>query len=98
MKNKINGILVGLIVATTVLFMFLMLSNITAHRHQIEEGNFTASRELRVAATANRARLDINLCIVSVPPQTRTPEYVHKCYDDAEKQNNIKVQRFGYGQ
>lgn len=46
----------------------------------------------------NQIRLDVDLCIVSVPPQTRTPQYVKACYDDAEKLGGVKIQRFGYGQ
>jgi hypothetical protein len=45
----------------------------------------------------NQTRLNVDLCIVSVPPQTRTPEYVHACYDDAEKLSGVKIKRYGYG-
>ena len=33
-------------------------------------------------------------CILSVPLATRTPEYITRCYDRAEKVNDITVDRF----
>ena len=56
-----------------------------------------AAEHLTVAAKANRARLDVGLCISSVSPIVRTPKYVKSCYDQIEKQYNITVERFGDG-
>lgn len=72
--------------------------NIVQHREQIETANVAASEQLRVAALGNRARGDINLCIISVSPTVRTPDYVKSCYDLVEKKHDIKVERFGDGQ
>jgi hypothetical protein len=66
-------------------------------RTQTEANISSVKNQLTGAAIANKARLDINLCIVSVPPQTRTPEYVHNCYVSVEKLDNIKVTRYGFG-
>lgn len=35
-------------------------------------------------------------CILSVPLATRTPEYIDRCYDQAEKVNSVKVDRFNH--
>jgi hypothetical protein len=72
-------------------------ANILEHRVQVETADSRSKEQLKKASTANKARLDINLCIVSVPPQTRTPEYVHNCYTGIEKMDNVKVVRYGFG-
>lgn len=85
-------VLVALVVIT--LFSLLRLSqvastnetNIVKHAKQVDD-----------VASANRVRLDVGLCIFSVSPTRRTPEYVKSCYDFIEKQSGIKVQRFGDG-
>lgn len=72
--------------------------NIDEHRMQIEENNTAAEVQLKLAASINRAKLDTGLCIFSVSPTKRTPEYVKSCYDLIEKQTGIKdLQRFGDG-
>lgn len=87
-------VVLGLVVVVTMFSLFRLnqiaasnQASIMAHTTQVDD-----------VAGANKARLDVGLCIVSVPPQTRTPEYVHACYDNAEKTDGIKIQRFGYGQ
>ncbi len=90
-------IVLGLMVAIT-LFSLLRLNqistdnkkNIDDHRSQVEETITNNSK-------TNRAKLDVGLCIFSVSPTRRTPEYVKSCYDQIEKETGIKVQRFGDG-
>lgn len=100
-----EALVLAMLIGITILSLYrvndLAIStqaNITEHRKQIEGINKEGSAQLNTAAAANRTRLDVDLCIVSVPPQTRTPEYVKACYDDAEKANGVKIKRFGYGQ
>lgn len=79
-----------------VILSLLVLLNVFAV-FQISNRARTASSQLHAVSNANKARLDINLCIVSVPPQTRTPDYVRHCYDTVDKLDNVKVTRYGYG-
>ena len=46
---------------------------------------------------SNNTYLRLNACIVSVPPQRRTPEYVKSCYDIAEKDTGATIDRYGDG-
>lgn len=72
-------------------------ANITDHREQIESGNSDASKQIAERATINQAKLDIGLCIISVSPTVRTPEYVKNCYETVEKSSGLKLERFGDG-
>lgn len=45
----------------------------------------------------NNTYLKLNACIISVPPQSRTPEYVKSCYNNVESANNTTITRYGYG-
>lgn len=97
--SKSLNVLISILVVMLVIYGQIdVRHNLADHRYQVETITDASTEQLRKAASANRTRLDVNLCIVSVPPQTRTPEYVHKCYDDAERVNNVKIERFGYGQ
>lgn len=110
-KEKLNIFLKFLVLLTLGGFIYFLLtinanlsdiaetnrSEIKAHRNQVEAGGITASNELSVAATANRARADIGLCIFSVSPTRRTPEYVKSCYDRVEAMFKVKVTRYGDG-
>lgn len=71
--------------------------NINDHRVQVEQGNIAANAEIISRANINRAKLDIGLCIISVSPTLRTPEYVKGCYDKIEKSSELKIDRFGDG-
>jgi hypothetical protein len=51
----------------------------------------------RSLSKENNTYLRLNACIVSVPPQTRTADYVKHCYATAEQQGGRQVDRFGYG-
>jgi hypothetical protein len=79
--NK-STVLIILIFAFVALGFAVIFSVLMANR--------TLSRE-------NNIYLRINACIVSVPPQTRTPQYVKQCYDTGEHQGGQAVDRFGYG-
>lgn len=72
--------------------------NIQEHRRQIENGTAQAVKEVVNDNALNRARLDVSLCIFSVSPIRRTPEYTKSCYDQIEQQYHAKIQRFGDGQ
>ena len=85
------------ILSLVVILTFFSLNRINQLATSNQKNIIEHAKQVETVTTANRARLDINLCIVSVPPQTRTPEYVHKCYDDAEKLYEVKVVRYGYG-
>lgn len=89
---------IGVFVFTVANFSKQQARNVADHRYQVETLTKESDKHLTEAALANRTRLDVDLCIVSVPPQTRTPEYVKACYDDAEKDSGVKIRRFGYGQ
>lgn len=71
--------------------------NIEEHRSVVETNAMAAEMQLKEAAGKNRARADVGLCIFSVSPTIRTPDYVKSCYDQIEKESGIKVQRFGDG-
>lgn len=45
----------------------------------------------------NNTYLRLNACIVSVPPQRRTPAYVKSCYDTATKDTGVHIDRYGDG-
>lgn len=62
--------------------------NIEDHRWQVEN-----------KANINKAKLDVGLCIISVSPTVRTPEYVKSCYDKIENSAELdeKLDRFGDG-
>lgn len=64
-------------------------ANIEEHRWQVEN-----------KANINKAKLDTQLCIISVSPTVRTPEYVKGCYDKVEASAEVeeKLERFGDGQ
>lgn len=87
-------VLVLIVLVTITLFSLFQLSkvadsnqkNIIKHAMQVDD-----------VGGANRARLDVGLCIISVSPTVRTPAYVKSCYDKIEKQYGIKVERFGDG-
>lgn len=87
------------------LFALLRINLIVANNERnTEEQRISQQRNTKAAlaevdkrAKANQARNDIELCIVSVSPTIRTPEYVSGCYDQIEKQLDLKVQRFGDG-
>jgi hypothetical protein len=49
----------------------------------------------REIAYENQTYLKANACIISVSPTTRTPEYVKGCYDQAEKEMHVTIQRYG---
>lgn len=51
----------------------------------------------RVLSQENNTYLRLNACIVSVPPQTRTQQYVKGCYDGAVAHSGKAVDRYGYG-
>lgn len=34
-------------------------------------------------------------CFVAVPYAQRTDEYIHSCYDKAEKATGVKIERYG---
>lgn len=61
-------------------------SNIKKHSTQIQD-----------AVGESQARQEIGLCIFSVSPIRRTPEYVKSCYDQIEEKYHVKIQRFGDG-
>lgn len=96
-----------ILAAVVAITMFALLSirgvaeenskNIAEHRTQIEVAQASTSKELIERANINRAKLDIGLCIFSVSPIRRTPDYVKSCYDEIEKESGIKVERFGDG-
>lgn len=100
----IQVIVLSIVVAIT---MFELLSvrtltqenrtNIDEHRSQIENASSDINHQLIVTSNINRAKLDIGLCIFSVSPTKRTPEYVKFCYDTIEQSSGIKVERFGDG-
>jgi hypothetical protein len=90
-------VVLGMLVVLNIFTVLDNRSNLSQHRTQTEANISSVKNQLTGAAIANKARLDINLCIVSVPPQTRTPEYVHNCYVSVEKLDNIKVTRYGFG-
>lgn len=96
-QGKFNTALRFGITGLLGLFIFLQLSFVSEVKNDLVEHRKQVETQINTATIANRARLDINNCIVSVPPQTRTPKYVKQCYDDTEKRLNIKVERFGYG-
>lgn len=52
--------------------------------------NFTLGKE-------NNTYLRTMVCIASVSPTKRTPDYVKLCYLEAEKHNDTQVERFGDG-
>lgn len=72
-------------------------NNINAHRYQLEKATLASQEQLKTAAIVNRARLDVINCIISINSNVRTPEYIKNCYDRAESQHNIKIERFGDG-
>lgn len=82
------------IVVVITLFSLSRLNQIATSNRSIVKNH---NDQVLTVGGANKTRLDVGLCIVSVPPQTRTPEYVHECYDNAEKTNDNKIQRFGFG-
>lgn len=91
-------VVLGTVVILAMFSLLRVNQNIEEHRYQVETANKTAEEQNKNYSFASRAMLDVGLCIVSVPPTTRTPEYVKGCYDQIEKQYNIKLQRFGDGQ
>lgn len=71
--------------------------SIYEHRQAVEDVSQQAQEQIKVAATANKGRADIILCIISVSPTRRTQEHVKSCYDQVDQALGIKVQRFGDG-
>lgn len=107
-QNKTNGklntflriaitILLGVFIYVQLSFISEVKQDLKEHRQQIEANALAANQQIATNAAANRARLDINNCIVSVPPQTRTQSYVFACYNSVEKDTGVHVKRFGYG-
>lgn len=104
MNGKLNTVLKILLIGVMAFVVYAVVNfsreqsiNIKEHRMSIETNNQNSKDQLTLAANTNKARADIGLCIFSVSPTRRTPEYVKSCYDLIEKQSGIKVQRFGDG-
>lgn len=92
-RGKFNVFLRLALLAALGIIVFLVIDyskqqsvNIIEHRDQVDNNS-----------VANRARLDVINCIISVSPTTRTPEYVKGCYDQVEETHDIEVQRYGDG-
>lgn len=107
-KNRFVLIFISIVLAVLGAISLLTLTslnrtandnqkNIAEHRDQVENANSEASKQLSERAGINQAKLDIGLCIISVSPTVRTPEYVKGCYDRVEKSSGLKLDRFGDG-
>lgn len=103
-KGKLNLFLRVAIIGLLGLFIYIQTSFISDvrrelldHRKRVEVSAQASQEQIAMASKANRARLDVGLCIFSVSPTRRTPEYVKSCYDQIEKEQGIKVERFGDG-
>lgn len=58
---------------------------------------FQSQTQIAEASLNSKARAEVGLCIFSVNPTRRTPEYVMSCYDEVEKKLGVKVERYGDG-
>lgn len=71
-----------------MIFMFALLDFGMAIIFNTQIGNRKIGQE-------NRTYLHANACVISVSPTTRTPQYVKACYDQAEKETGVSVERYG---
>lgn len=72
-----------------ILMLFTILFQ-TASNNSKTDRNYDLGRE-------NNTYLRTMVCISSVSPTKRTPDYVKLCYLLAEKHNNTVVEHFGDG-
>lgn len=86
-----------IVLSAVVIITLFSLARVNQITDDNKENIMIHGREVADNSLRNRARSDIGLCIFSVSPTRRTPEYVKSCYDRIEKQSGIKVQRFGDG-
>jgi hypothetical protein len=86
MKEYQHGNLSAILWLSTISILVGLLSIVLASQVQ----NAKVSKD-------NNTYLRLNACIVSVPPQRRTPEYVKSCYVSADQSNGTSVQRYGDG-
>lgn len=74
-----------------ILLVFLLGVWMTARGlHLATERNHKLSIE-------NNTYLRVMNCVTSVSPTRRTPDYVKLCYSEAERHNQVKVDKFGDG-
>lgn len=72
----------GVILPTLMVLAALIFTTILITTlHELEIKNNTKNRAM--------------LCIVSVAPTQRSPEYVRDCYSQAEEANQINIERYG---
>lgn len=90
MRNKWNWVMAGLIALGFVLVF------IGVERNKLEQQ--TQKDQLEIIGLENQAYNHTMVCIASVSPTQRTPDYVKSCYEKAEKHTGHKMVRYGHGQ
>lgn len=89
MNNKWN------LIPLVFVFLGFVLVYSGVHVSRVKQDNINSS--LSKLGTINQAYDRVQVCVISVNPNLRTPEYVKSCYDLVEKQLGVKIERYGDG-
>lgn len=76
--------------ALLILASFLLLISMLSTLRAQTDRNYATGR-------SNNTYLRTMVCISSVSPTKRTPDYVKSCYNSAEQSNHVLIEHYGDG-